>query len=243
MKLTEAKLKELYQRQTARTQRRPAGCLTEEQFVRVAIGELSQQERLEAAQHLSTCSDCTEEYRLIQALKPWAKEAEQVTALGSPARLTEKPGGLAAKVRAVWQPLTSVYRWQVVTAALIVMVAAGASIILWQNLGLTEDAVSSERGGSSVPMKIDPLDRATLSAAPDRLAWSAVGAAESYQVSLYDFESTPIWESPRVSSTSVLLPQEVRQRLQPGQRYYWRVIAQSATERRQSELFQFVIAR
>jgi anti-sigma factor RsiW len=75
MKLNSEGLRELYQRETARSARRSAGdCLTEDILVRAAAGELNQSERERTADHLATCSDCTKEYRAISSLKSWAEE-------------------------------------------------------------------------------------------------------------------------------------------------------------------------
>ena len=42
--------------------------------MRAAAGELSQPERERVADHLIACSDCAEEYRLVEALKPWSEQ-------------------------------------------------------------------------------------------------------------------------------------------------------------------------
>src|SRR5262249_49944125 len=74
MKLTDEELKELYKRQTARSVRGRGECLTEEDLLKAATGELSRIERERVADHLSACSDCAEEFRIANSLKPWAEE-------------------------------------------------------------------------------------------------------------------------------------------------------------------------
>ena len=76
MKLSDEKLKQIFQEQTARSTARQRECLTEEQFVKAATGELSQQERLNVARHLMSCIDCTEEYRAVRPLEDWAKNID-----------------------------------------------------------------------------------------------------------------------------------------------------------------------
>jgi hypothetical protein len=68
-----------------------------------------------------------------------------------------------------------------------------------------------------------------------------VESAEHYQVALYDFESTLIWESVPVTETAVIIPEPVRERLLPSRPYYWRVFVQTDAESHQSALLQFVI--
>jgi hypothetical protein len=83
MKLTDEEMKQLYQQQTTRTVRRQTECLSAEMLMRAAAGEISQPERERLADHLIACSDCAQEYRLVESLKPWS---EQVAALdGKPA--------------------------------------------------------------------------------------------------------------------------------------------------------------
>lgn len=75
MKLNSEGLRELYQRETARSARHSTGdCLTEDVLARAAAGELNQVERESTADHLAACSDCAKEYRAISSLKSWAEE-------------------------------------------------------------------------------------------------------------------------------------------------------------------------
>src|SRR5687767_2333567 len=76
MKLDSEGLRELYQRETARSARGSAGdCLTEDMLVRAGAGELNESERERAADHLAICSDCAKEYRAINSLRSWALPA------------------------------------------------------------------------------------------------------------------------------------------------------------------------
>jgi hypothetical protein len=80
MKLTEAQLKELWTRRTARATPRQAECLTEEQFQRAITGEISQPDRAQAAKHMITCQDCAEEYRILRSLRPLVEAMESTLA-------------------------------------------------------------------------------------------------------------------------------------------------------------------
>ncbi len=75
MKLNSEELRSLYQRETARSNRRSdSECLTEEVLARAVAGELDQAERERIADHLATCSDCAKEYRAAKSIKSWADE-------------------------------------------------------------------------------------------------------------------------------------------------------------------------
>ena len=81
MKLTSEALRELYQRETARSARHSATeCLSEDLLARAVAGELNRSERERTADHLATCSDCVKEYRAISSLKSWAEEAAKTSA-------------------------------------------------------------------------------------------------------------------------------------------------------------------
>ncbi len=97
MKLTEAQLKEIWQRQTARATPRQAECLTEERFVRAVTGGMGEQERERMARHLLACSDCVEEYRVLRSLRPLAEQAEAILA----ARVTPETPEIIPKLRVV----------------------------------------------------------------------------------------------------------------------------------------------
>jgi anti-sigma factor RsiW len=80
MKLNSEELRSLYQRETARSNRRSASdCLTDEVLARAVAGELSQAEREQVADHLATCSDCAKEFRATKSMKAWAPPSRRRT--------------------------------------------------------------------------------------------------------------------------------------------------------------------
>src|SRR5262245_58153868 len=113
MKLTEARLKEIWQGQTARATPRQAECLSEERFVRVVTGEMGEQERAQVASHLAACSDCAEEYRILRSLRPLAEQAEAIPGTSTAPEAPEiKPnlravGRTDARPAAFWRSFAS----------------------------------------------------------------------------------------------------------------------------------------
>ncbi|HEX6046409.1 MAG TPA: zf-HC2 domain-containing protein [Pyrinomonadaceae bacterium] len=75
MRLNSEDLRELYQRETARSARGSDDCLTEEMLARAVAGELSQPERERVADHIAGCSDCAKEFRALRSVKSWADSA------------------------------------------------------------------------------------------------------------------------------------------------------------------------
>ena len=72
MRLNSEDLRELYQRETARSARGSDDCLTEGMLARAVAGELSQPERERVADHIAGCSDCAKEFRALRPVKSWA---------------------------------------------------------------------------------------------------------------------------------------------------------------------------
>jgi len=68
-----------------------------------------------------------------------------------------------------------------------------------------------------------------------------VAGAEGYEVALFDFESTPLWQSPRLAAPEVSLPESVRERLQSGGRFFWRVTTRKGIDRLLSGLHEFTV--
>jgi hypothetical protein len=100
---------------------------------------------------------------------------------------------------------------------------------------------SDSSRGSSRAIKVVPPDQAVLDAPPRQLSWSALEPSESYRVALYDWQSTPIWESEPTEKTSIAIPDSIRQAFGRNRPVYWRIIARDGVEHYRSELFQFVI--
>lgn len=240
MKLTEAELKELYRRRTARLVRGPAECLTEELLRRAAARVLTQDERERVIHHLRSCSDCAREYRIVHSSKEWAWQV--APAFGQSAETVKSQGWSPGPLAAFWNTIMSAPAWRSGALAAVVVIAVGASLIVWRATHPVGRPAPVERGRAGLAMKVDPPDRALLNEVPWRLSWSEVKSAESYQVALYDFELTTVWESPQLKATSVQIPDSIRARFANGRPVYWRVIISSGIELRQSDLFQFQLA-
>lgn len=225
MKLDEQDLKRLFEDPAAYPSRSARGCPEPQSLARILAKESSAAERRAFADHLVACPDCAAEYRLASSLGRWAGEAAVL--VGGQDRLREEPRRSRPRV------------W--IAAAAAVVAAAGLAVLFFQGLGHATDT-AVERGASLVTQALDPKDHANLSAPPPRLAWAAMEGAESYEVTIYDAESTPIWKSGPVTGTEIEVPASVRERLVPGRSYLWRVVGRVGLEQRTSPVFEFGIA-
>lgn len=131
MKLNSEALRELYQRETARSARGSSGdCLTHDMLARASAGELNQAEREHIADHLATCSDCAKEYRAISSLKSWANDLSADTCV-RPAPMPASDNGKhrSIAINPGSRPVSFYFPYAVAAAALILSLALGALLI------------------------------------------------------------------------------------------------------------------
>jgi hypothetical protein len=212
MKLTDDELRALYRERTARKRPDAAPCPSAEELL---VGG----ERI--ADHVAICSACADEYRVLRELRP----------------TIERAVGVEPPVPARW----SAPDWRVLGVAAALVLVAGTALVVWQASRPAPPLGPVDRGERTAAVETRPANRARLATPPDTLSWTAVPAAESYRVRVYDFESTPVWESPPQTTTSVTLPAEVRDALPRGKPVYWRIVTSAGTVRSELGPFQFTV--
>jgi len=202
------------------------GCPAPEVLSRISTGKASHAEREAFADHLIACSDCAEEYRAAKELGPWSSEAAELL----------RPGVRTAAAGSPPFQRTGSLPWIAFAAAAALVLSAGLVLVARRS---NETAAPAERGSSEITRALEPRDRAALPAPPERLVWAPMDGASSYEATIYDAESTPLWKSPPAAATRVDVPPEVRARLAPGRVYLWRVVARVGIETRSSPVFEF----
>jgi hypothetical protein len=222
MKLNERELLAVFNDPEAQAGRSSERCPEAEAFRRIAQGEAGRQEREAVADHLTGCADCANQYLALKELGSWVEEA---TASRLP----------SAEVRARRFPA-----WAAVAAAGLVL--AGGLAIVVRTASRRAPALAQERGPLSPSDAVAPPDRTRLTVVPVELTWAPLAGAEAYEVTVYDFESTPLWQSPALGAPRASLPDSVRRRMSRGGVFYWRVTSRMGPERLLSRLHQFTVA-
>ncbi|HSE19950.1 MAG TPA: zf-HC2 domain-containing protein [Pyrinomonadaceae bacterium] len=122
MKLNSEELRDLYQRETARSNRRSdSDCLTEDVLARAVAGELDQSERERVADHVASCSDCAKEYRAVKSVRSWTEENAGVARpIPFPVTATHRPSR---------RPLSFYFPYAVAAASLVLSLALGALLV------------------------------------------------------------------------------------------------------------------
>jgi len=198
-----------------------ARCVFEDRIDAYLRGELAPEEEARFEEHYFNCPACFRETAERSALRDALKA-------GGEAIFRERPRRIPAWAYAA-------------TAAAVFLIAVILSIPPSppkpSPLGFSgEEAVRGE--GLSV---VGPSG--VLAAPPDRLEWRPASGAAAYEVTLSAGEES-LW-SAGTTETSILLPSEIRSRIQPGRSYLWRVRAYAAEGRRiaVSEPSSFSLAR
>jgi hypothetical protein len=194
-----------------------ASCPDAERLCALVLGEFGQADRLELADHVVACRRCSETMRDLLELHGEAA--------------LDLPIASARRTRA----------WRVAAAAAVVVLALGLTLVVRRSGGPPVATPSAMRGSVGEAAGLEPTDHATLATPPLRLEWPAQDGAVGYSVVLYDFEATPIWDSPLVAVPAVEVPEAVRARIVSGRTYYWRVTTLVGIERRQSDLHRFTL--
>jgi hypothetical protein len=149
MRLNNEELSRLYREQTRRSAAGRDGCLSDEMMVRASAGEMIEAERGRVAEHLSTCSDCAMEYRLIHSLRSWQPQTD--SAGTDPERQGKMRVLPVAETRG---------RWFASMRHAAPLVSAIAASLLIVSLALSAWVVSLHRESQRLSAQIDARDRA-----------------------------------------------------------------------------------
>jgi hypothetical protein len=197
---SEERLRMLYSASAA-----PAvGHLREEDWERLACGEMAESDRQGALDHVTRCAACARIFRGLDALAEGARTFDP-SVPAPPARILAFPrglllGGLAAA-------------------------AAVAVVLLRPAAGPEAPAVPPGDGFRGEATSQDPAPiapRGSVAGVPAELRWKGIEAPALYRVVLLDADGEPVWSSAEIDGTALAWPAGLD--LKPGS-YLWQVIA------------------
>jgi hypothetical protein len=237
MKLDDGSLRDLLEDPELAPPRESRGCPDAAAARAILAGFASEEERLAFVDHMVECSDCATEQRTSGEVARWSSEA--AVQLGAEAAAVEKAEEANERVPSR-SPSARAGVW--IAAAAAVVAAAGIALVLARRPA-SGPGTSFERGTASVVMPaVSPAEGARLVSPPSRLEWEALPGATSYEVTIYDAESSPIWKSERVTAAGVDLPAGVAAKLPAGHSYLWRVVARVGLDARPSSVHGFSVS-
>lgn len=113
-----------------------SGCLAPEQLMRLVLREGIGPEREAAADHLSACTACAQEYRLLRELQPWARSAAARLGPGASASVVKPARAYHTRPGLIWSSLG---------------VAALLAIVIGTTLSLNRTPSSSDAPRAAAP--------------------------------------------------------------------------------------------
>jgi hypothetical protein len=214
MKLTQDDLRKIV-REGSRASGERSQCPKAEDLALLKTSDILAEERARLVNHLSTCSDCAEEFHIA------SEGADLVARAKSPAR------------KLVFQP-----HWVAAIAAILAAMALGG--LLWYKQTVAIPG-GTERGEVTNETIVHPEDGSTLQGVPDEISWSSVASVDSYTFVLYDYELSEIYSVDTSLPRAILTP-EVKTKLRPAQVYYWKVRYQTPDGPAETRLYRFSIS-
>ena len=129
MPLSEDDLRTLWRERTSTTPPERAFCLTEVDWAHLLSKQMNAAERARTAEHIGSCAQCADEYRLLQPLQAWGENVERV--------LSPEDRGRTSRFHASRAWWSSPRLALAVSAATVLLMTQGAT--LWQFAASTRE--------------------------------------------------------------------------------------------------------
>jgi len=199
-------------------------CLSPEKLIMLARKELSDKEKEDCLMHISNCVFCSREIKQILTILQFEKKAIKEIIKNHSKNKNYFLG----------IPLKTV----VISVALLLI--AASSIFIGDKIMNTHIF----RGNNPQNLKlIKPVDTYTSKPFPV-FTWTPIYEAEYYVLELYDKFLEPLWESNKLYSPELRLPEEVVLSLRSNNEYYWMVTAYLDNKKTiESSLEKFIFRR
>jgi hypothetical protein len=191
-------------------------CPGHEVFVQAFMQELPPDKLESFIDHLLVCQKCKLKFEtlsdLSKELREYEKDVNWTTAELKKEALSRLQGFRGHNTR------ISFWKIAPIAALLVAVVAAGLYFLVFQ-------APVTERGAEEAALELiyPPV---SVDKAPEKFEWTAVPGTDDYKFTLIDDELNTIFgKSIEEDQTFLILPQDVRESLQKGHTYVWKVTA------------------
>jgi multidrug efflux pump subunit AcrA (membrane-fusion protein) len=201
MRLSEGELRDGYQAHTSRPSRVRSDCPTADELVAAASAESSQEAREAVADHLIACSDCAQEFRLLQALSASVEEAGP--ALPATAREPARSRRWF-EARPARAPLA-------LAASVLIAIALGAAVVAlgWRTRQLAGDLAGKDRALTEARQRLTEAGQQTADA-QTQLARAREGLAAlskpQLNVPIVDLDPGDAFRGPERSRKTIDVP-------------------------------------
>ena len=181
-----------------------AGHLLEEDWERLACGELAAADQESALHHVSRCAECARIFRGLDALTEGARSFDPTVPAARP-RVLGFPRGLLLGGLAAAATL----------AVVLLRPAAGREV----PGSLPGDGFRGAAEGLD-PAPLAPRGR--VAGLPTGLRWTGTATPALYHVVVLDADGEPVWSSGEIEGSGMPWPAELDLKAGP---YFWQVIA------------------
>ena len=226
-------------------------CPAPAQIIGLFDGSLSKRRKIRLVEHLTRCGSCFQEFdslrliyhqqdTMIDDLTAWAARREKRKGQGhiedarggyGPA----KHGGPRGRIR----PRPWAYALGLAAFALCLVLAVDHWSVLRDIFGKKYRAVAAPKIELVHPPSANSVLRQALF-----FQWNPFPRGQRYFVELFDQELKPVWKSQDSTTTIILLPPEIAERLHLAQPYYWLVTGILADDKKaESDVGVFFLKR
>ncbi len=236
MNLNDEELRRLYRSYIAfKDADNRGGCPSLEKLVSFFESSSRTRKKMKIIDHVTNCSSCAREFEFLLELQRYQKKMIQEIREAQPAE-SLPPFLLTSRLRSSRRLKLF---WKI-SSALVGMALVIVSLVTIVQKLRREDQIRTTRSSVRI-LQPKPNQRVTL---PLIFKWQAIAGAESYILELYDESLLPIWKSPKISSTLLLLPENISSQLNTSSQYSWMITAYGHNNKlTESALLQFKIVQ
>jgi len=224
MKLSDKDLREYY-RETSEKSR----CPEKEVFIKAFLNEINEAEKINLIDHVLICDKCAIEFEALREVTKRTKEKiegleeKEITRDELKKIAKQRIKQLKKEARERWFSRLTI---KVIPAKYFALLAGLMIVILGYFLILKFPGILKKteeyREITKVELRlIEP--KGEISKFPSVFKWTVVEEAKYYNFELTDSKLNIVWAKENITTNSLKLPQNIRENLQKGKTYLWKV--------------------
>jgi len=240
MKLSDKDLREYYIENIEKGR-----CPEKEVFIKAFLNEINEKEKMKLIDHILICDRCATEFEALREVTKRTKE--KIEGLEGK-ELTRDELKKIARQRIKYLKKETRERWfsrftfKVIPAKYFALLAGLIIVILGYFLILKSPGILKKTGEYREIIKvelqlIEPLGE--ISKFPSVFKWTIGEEAKYYNFELTDSKLNIVWAKENITTTSLKLPQNIRENLQKGKTYFWKVTVFNELNQKMESALQY----
>jgi len=234
MELNEEKLKDKYKKTIKKTSIMGKNCLADEVLLRAVVDKQSFEYKFKIIDHVFECGYCSQRFN---AIREFYKESKEITKekenikISTPEvkELIEKGNeeiNHYNKKKHSFLKFSGRYIKYISAIAVLLIIIIGSILFIQSPKKIIhiDNDMDKFRGENKIIVKLI-FPKGDFNQNELIFKWHSVKDAKKYIVKLSDEELTPIWTSSKIKRTSIKYPSQLFNKMEKGDRYFWKVIA------------------